>query len=110
MNVWERMHFRAKARFKTALAWEILAGIGRKPAAPIERAQVTVWRHSIREPDNDGLIVKHLLDSLQPASKRHPYGIGVIAGDDPAHVECKIHHVNAKRRSDQGTVVVVSEI
>lgn len=110
LNEWERMHFRAKGRHKTDLAWEILAALGRKPAQPIERAEVLVWRHSIRAPDQDGLIAKRLLDALQPASKRHPYGIGVIAGDDPARLVFRIQHVRAKHRTDQCTVVVIREL
>ena len=110
LNAWERTHYRAKARHKVALAWEVLAAVGTKPAKPIDRAEVLIWRHSVREPDQDGLIAKGILDVLQPASKRHPYGLGIIAGDDPAHLVCRIQHVTAKRRADQCTRVVIREI
>ena len=110
LNRWERMHWRAKSKHKQELAREIWALTAGQVAAPLERAEVLVWRHSIREPDHDGLIVKSLLDALQPASKRHPYGIGIIAGDDSEHVTCKIQHVTAKRRAEQCTVVVIRDL
>ena len=109
LNVWERMHFTARSKFKTALAWEVLAEIGRKPATPIEVADITVWRHSIRAPDGDNLIAKALLDVLQPASKRHPYGLGIIAGDDPAHLVLAVHHVQAATRTEQCTRIRIRE-
>jgi hypothetical protein len=110
LNVWERMHWRRKGKFKKDLAWEILALLGATPAQPFERARIRVFRHSIFAPDQDNLIVKALLDVLQPPGKRHPYGLGVIAGDDPAHVTCDIQHVFAQTRKAQCTEVLIQEI
>jgi len=110
LNVWERTHWRKRAKIKKDLAWEVLSLIGATPEAPFERARVRVFRHSVRAPDQDNILVKALLDVLQPASKRHPYGLGVIAGDDPAHVMCEAQHVFAQTRKAQCTEVLIQEI
>ncbi|HET6606727.1 MAG TPA: hypothetical protein VFG62_08670 [Rhodopila sp.] len=108
LNVQLRQHWANRAAVKKDLAWEVLAVLGRaRPAAPIEFAQVTIWRHSIQAPDWDNLVAsaKNLLDVLQPASERHPYGLGVIASDDQAHLKLAVHHVKAKTRTEQCTLV-----
>ncbi len=81
-------------------------------AAPMEYATVQVWRHGIQEPDYDNLFasLKGLMDVLQPVSKRHPYGCGVILNDSPKHVYTRIHHVQAQKRVDQHTRVVIREV
>ena len=107
-NAWERMHWAARRSFKIALAWEIRGLLtGQIPARPIEFAEVKIWRHSIREPDQDGMIVKALLDVLQPCSKRHPYGLGIIKDDRPANCHSSIRHVRALHRTDQCTRVAI---
>lgn len=111
LNEWERMHWAKRGAFKKALAREVWAAqLGALPSEPIKYATVKIWRHSIRQPDQDNLIAKALLDVLQPAGKRHPYGLGIIAGDDPGHVHARIYHVQALRRVDQGTRVVIREV
>jgi hypothetical protein len=52
---------------------------------------------------------KALLDVLQPPSKRHPYGLGVIAGDDPAHLTVEYRSVQASRRRDQKMVIEITD-
>ncbi len=111
LNVWERLHWRTRGAFKKALAVEIFAELaGRIPSRPIQRAEVTIWRHSIRTADEDNLLAKSLLDVLQPSSKRHPYGIGVIAGDDPAHVVTRFFQVKEKKREGQCTRVSIRDL
>jgi hypothetical protein len=113
LNVQLRQHFAQRGAAKKDLAWEVLAALGRaRPAQPLQRVEVTIWRHSVQAPDQDNLVAsaKSLLDVLQPASKRHPYGVGVISGDDPARLRLAVHHVKAKHRTDQHTLVRVRAV
>lgn len=111
LNKWERMHWGARGTLKKSMAREIWAALlGQLPSVPLEAATVQVWRHSVQAPDIDNLISKAVLDVLQPASKRHPYGLGIIAGDDQAHVHARIYHVQAVRRVEQCTRVVIREV
>ena len=101
-----------KAKARQLLALEVMALIGARPAQPLARASVQVFRHGIQAPDQDNLFAscKGLLDVLQPSTARRKYGLGIIAGDDPAHLELAVHHIKAAHRGEQGTVVVVREI
>ena len=87
-NTWQRMHYRKRSAYQRALSWEIhILTRGTRPNAPICPARVTITRYSRGVlPDMDGLIggCKALLDVLQPASKRHPAGLGIIADDNAA--------------------------
>lgn len=111
LNRWERMHWRERSLFKRRLAAEInVAIVGQKPTSPIAVVDVRVFRHSVGDPDADNSIVKALLDVLQPSSKRHPYGLGVISGDDPASCRSALVSVRERHRTDQKTVVVIREL
>jgi hypothetical protein len=84
MNEWQRMHWARRGRIGRAMATEIWVALGGKlPAKPLKRCRIRVERISTREPDPDSLVagLKPLLDALQPRSKRHPYGLGIIADD-----------------------------
>lgn len=85
LNVWQRMHWAQRRLTGQQIAWAIRAQVGPGPRVPIERCTVTVERQSTRAPDADGLYggLKPLLDALQPCSKRHPYGLGLILDDGP---------------------------
>jgi hypothetical protein len=100
-----RMHWAKRQQTLRLVAWHVLAAMVKecvsRPSVPIQRARVTVRRHSPKVPDKDGLNAKHLLDVLQPLSKRHPCGLGIIAGDDPDHLESSIEHFHSyEKRTD----------
>lgn len=84
LNEWQRMHWARRKRVGQEIAWAILAEHPQR-RDPMKRCTVHVERTSTQAPDHDGLIggLKPLLDALQPASKRHPYGLGLIADDGP---------------------------
>lgn len=89
LNEWQRMHWGQRKRIGKEIATHIhlacvLRGV-RRPHRPIARCRIEIERESTREPDFDGMVggLKPLLDALQPASKRHPYGLGFIADDGP---------------------------
>jgi hypothetical protein len=83
-----RMHWRARARKLKEIAW-LIREQAMPPATPLEKAKVTIHRYTPRQldPDKLGNIAVGILDALQPCSKRHPLGMGFIAGDDPDHLE-----------------------
>ena len=108
-----RMHWSVRRRVINDLAWHMRAALrGPLPAAPIARARVRVWRHSVQPLDVDALAAsaKFLLDICQPASPRHPYGLGLIANDHPDACELIARWVRAPHRPDQRTVIEITEI
>ena len=111
LNDWQRMHWAKRRRIGQAMAWAILAQRVQFPPGRrmFERCHVQIWRESTMEPDHDGLIggLKPLLDALQPSSKRHPYGLGLIADDSPRCVlSLTASHVASKASR---TRIVITE-
>jgi hypothetical protein len=95
------------------LAWQVLAALGRqRPSSPILRARIRVERHSTGTIDPDGrdASCKSLLDVLQPSSKRHPAGLGVISNDSPGALTLVVVPVRVRRRAEQKTIVTIEEI
>ncbi len=97
VNTLLRLHWAKRqriARRVQQLVWIELRKQGTLPASPLERVRIRVRRYASNAPDPDGMptTAKLLLDVLQPLSKRHPLGLGVIADDSAAciaalHVE-----------------------
>jgi len=106
------MHWSTKSKLIHALSQEVAQAIGRGPPEPIPKALVRVFRHGIKQPDDDNLVasLKWLLDLLQPRSKRHPYGLGIIAGDDPEHLVSEIFHLKPRSRAEQKTIVTIRDL
>jgi hypothetical protein len=101
-----RMHWRVRQRLQRkvadALGWA-LKEAGWRPGVPLARAAVRLARFSPMEPDPDALpgTAKLVLDALQPPSRRHPYGLGVIAEDTNAAVVPSVVHVGRRlQRTD----------
>lgn len=119
-NVLKRMHHRAIKQQQKVWAWEVVGSmLGTRPAEPLARAKVTIWRHSIGTLDQDNLNagVKPLVDLLKPLGKPNrlgvlpnPCGLGIIADDSPAHLELVVHQVKETKRTGHRTVVRVEEI
>lgn len=113
-NTMLRTHWAKRKKERAALAWDVASGLARqvKPSQPLEKCRVTVERCSVGVPDDDGLTgsLKNLMDVLCPPSKRHPYGLGVIKDDGPAHCEQVIRAVKVRHRKDQKTVVTIEEL
>jgi len=87
LNVWQRLHFKAKAQKLRLYAWELRAHIPKGDA--LQRCAVLIVRHSAAQvpPDDDNLIAKPILDCLVEPSKRNPYGVGVIKDDSPKYLQ-----------------------
>jgi hypothetical protein len=104
-------HWAIRRKHCWALSAEIAALLGvRLASPPIEHAIITVTRYSVGTPDADALTAKSLLDTLQPRSERHPYGLGVIAGDDPAHLTLHLSAALCHKRKEQRTEVQIVAI
>jgi hypothetical protein len=82
------------------------------PPAPFKFARVTVMQRRLQLLDVDAIAasLKGMIDLLQPASKRHPMGLGIITGDDPAHCELIARQTRAAHRPDQRTIIVIEEL
>lgn len=108
----KNLHWSAQTQLIHALSQEVAQVIGPGPSEPIAKAHIRVFRYGIQEPDHDNIIgsLKGLLDVLQPRSHRHPYGLGIIAGDDPEHLTSEIHHIQVKARAEQRTSVKIMEV
>lgn len=108
----KNLHWAAQSNLINALSQEVAQIIGPGPQEPIAKAHIRVLRYGLKAPDRDNLhaSLKWLLDVLQPRSPRHPYGLGIIAGDDPEHLTHEIHHVQVKARAEQRTVVKILEL
>jgi hypothetical protein len=107
-----RMHWTKQREYKRALSTEIARQLPDDPyRKPFEKATVMIRRFSAGVPDEDNLIggVKHLVDCPLVRSGRHPWGLGLIRDDARL---CLTLNVEAEkvRRTEQRTVVVVSEV
>ena len=114
LNQTLRMHPQVKRRQRSNWAWEITGTmLGKRPAQPLARARVTIWRHSVGTLDHDNAVggAKGLVDVLKPMHPtRNPCGLGIIADDSPAHLELVVHQVKETKRTGHRTVVRVEEI
>ena len=108
-NVWQNVHRMQRGRVKRQWALLVFAA-GRPPRQPLRRCRITIERTSTQEPDRDNLYggLKPLMDVLQPASRRHPYGLGFISDDGPKCViDLVAKHVSGRRRR---TVVTIEAL
>lgn len=107
-NALDRMHYRAKRRLMGRLAEAFRLQLPTASGTPFASAKVEIVRHSSQEPDRDGLFgsVKPILDALQVASKRHPYGAYIIENDDPDTIDLTVRWEKASPRKGKVTVLV----
>lgn len=114
LNQTLKMHPQVKKRQRTGWAWEIAGTLlGRRPAQPLARARLTIWRHSVGTLDQDNAVggAKGLVDVLKPMHPtQNPCGLGIIADDSPEHLELVVHQVKETKRTGHRTVVRVEEI
>jgi hypothetical protein len=121
-NQQDRMHFHEKTELKAPILREFMTAGIRSGGAPMKYAEVTVWRHSIREPDRDGNMgsIKQLLDLLQPEGKLrkmkgalafpNPGGMGIIMNDSPAHAVVRALWLKAPSLAGQHTMVRIKRL
>lgn len=123
LNTAMRRHWQARGASKRNLAGRIkLQLVGRLPPKPFARARLTIERHSLGSPDADNLwggtkdLVDCLLDPGQPVMRngklivRHPYGLGIVADDNPSVLERRVVPVRVSRRGDQRTILIIEEL
>lgn len=107
-NALDRMHFRAKRRLHDCLAAAFREQLPNASGTPFDSAKVEIIRQSSAEPDPDGLVgcVKPILDAMQVASKRHPYGAYIIVDDSHEHVDLSVRWEKAPPRKGRMLVLV----
>lgn len=108
-NQWQRWHWRKRGRYLRLLALAI-AYTCKLPSKPLECVEITVtrvsnWRGTA--PDRDAVCVKPLLDVMQPASTRHPYGLGIIADDSREVIKSLTAEIE---KGEARTVVTIEEV
>lgn len=95
-NGWARMHFTRRKtemdRIGAAVARAISITLLKQ--LPLQSAHVRITRCSAVAPDPGGLssMEKPILDALQQASRRHPYGSGVIVEDNAERLTYEVRH------------------
>jgi hypothetical protein len=125
LNVSLRTHYAKKRRLQAQLSGLLrMASHGKRPQTPLQRARVTIERHSVGTPDYDGLVggAKSLIDVLlvplvlhgPPGSGlpklRHSLGLSFVVDDAPTNMEMVFTAVRVKKRTEQCTVVSIEEL
>lgn len=82
-----------------------------KPMTGPVRVYVT-WYEGSNRRDRDNITsgVKFILDALQPASRRHPRGIGIIPGDGPKHIPDAVRHTVHVDKHNPRVVVTLEDV
>lgn len=115
-NVLLRMHWAKRMRVRKRVAWYMKAALLEKGSGwkignkPLEKCRITVTRHCRRKLDADNSVssVKALLDVLQPHSKTHPDGLGVIQNDSESCIVEPVRVIQEKGTAK--TVVEIEEV
>jgi hypothetical protein len=126
LNVTLRQHWSKRRRKDKGLAWAVKVAILESgqaiPAAPFQRARVTIVRRSVGVPDRDGLVggVKGLVDCLlHPGPVTvvngkprflHPTGLGIVQDDGPDRLVLVVTAERVRSKADQGTSVTIEEL
>jgi len=111
LNETLRWHWARKKKAQDVMSWELQGSPDiRKILSSIPRASVSIVRHGSRLLDEDNLVggVKGLVDVLKPPGKGNPYGLGIIAGDEPDKLRLTVTQVKCKR-AEARTEVTVEE-
>ncbi|MBN8887564.1 MAG: hypothetical protein J0I77_17705 [Rudaea sp.] len=115
-NVLLRMHWGKRTRLRKRVAWLVKAallehGSGYQVGAPpIQRCRITITRRCRRRLDDDNAAssAKAVLDVLQPLSKTHPDGLGVIQEDSRC---CIVAPLEVRQEPGKGeTLVEIEEL
>ena len=95
LSHWERAEIRSRVRLWARVGLNSCQHWPGTP--PLARCRIRIIRVGAHAIDPDGLptCAKHILDVLQPQSKRHPDGLGVIAEDS---LECIVGGAQIEQR------------
>ena len=98
-----------KRKMQRAWAWDIWAQLP-SPIPYYAKAHVKITRCSAGTLDIDNLYggVKGLIDVLKPPGKSNPFGLGLIAGDEPDKLTLVVEQVKVKR-AEARTVIEITE-
>jgi hypothetical protein len=100
LNTLLRMHWAKRKALLAQVSMFVCASVGARSGAPMARAHVDIKRYSTQEPDVDGMpgTAKLILDVFQPASKRHPCGLGYILDDSSKCITLAVTHVKSREK------------
>ena len=106
-----RLHWSRRRKLLAEVAWYIRTN-ARPPTEPFAKARVTVHRNITGnspglDPDGERMVAKLILDALQPMSRRHPHGLGFIAGDGPGQLELMVQQLRSDKK---GTRIIVEDV
>jgi hypothetical protein len=123
LNVSLRTHFRDAKKLQARMAGLLrMASHGQRPLKPLQRARVTIVRHSVGVPDADNLVggCKHLIDCLltptvMPRKSgipqvRHAMGLSFVQDDSSEHMELIVRAQKVRKRAEQCTVITIEEL
>lgn len=101
-----------RKRMQKGWAWDIALRLMPARPEPLQRARVTIYRHSVGTLDQDNAVggCKALVDVLKPPGKRNPHGMGLIVDDTPDCLELVVKQIKVARRSEQRTVVTIEPL
>lgn len=86
-NGWQRMHFRARRRMMQTIADALVCEFPKLIGKALDKPAVHIVRCSSVRPDPDAeRFCKPILDAMQVAGKRHPYGVGILVDDSHDHI------------------------
>lgn len=113
-NEWQRMHWTKRRHYSNQLALEIAAAIPWKdrPKIPWAAWSILIERESTKQPDPSAIMsgAKPILDVLQPRSKRHPAGLGIVANDDAGSlIAYHERHIQGPRKWTRVTIINEAE-
>jgi len=121
-NVLDRMNPHQKRDLKDQILKEFLAAGLRPGGKPMKYAEITVWRHSVKEPDHANNLgsLKQLVDLLQPEGKlrkmkgklafTNPGGMSIILNDNPRHAIVRALWIKAPNLTAQHTLVRIRRL
>jgi hypothetical protein len=109
-NEWQRMHWTARRRYSQQVAALIMAAIPWKdrPKVPWKAWSILIERESTQRPDPSAIMsgAKPLIDALQPKSKRHPAGIGLVENDNAdSLIAYHEKHIQGPRKWTRITII-----
>ena len=113
LNKLLRMHWAVRREYRRGLSTEIARQVMTATARlPFVQANVIVTRYAIQELDTDNLYggCKDVVDCLLIRSETHPFGLGIIVDDAPAHMTLEAHSVRVGTRREQRTHVRIERL
>lgn len=105
LNVWLRLHWAKKTKYKAALLEALWASLHennpKKPKFPFKKSKIDIeyFLHELRDVDNLWGSVKPLIDCLKIDK-----GLGIIQDDSPEYITLSVEQYKVETRDDEMVV------